>query len=339
MKTDLMKQHATLSALLVFGLTCVPIARSAADDFSMTGSTGFPIQYLAGNPVLQAGDRLVGSYAPATNGSDLPTQYVNFQGSGRSGLHLDRYTFTIESNSTNGTTYLFDTNTFDTGSSPGPEFGFTGLQPYALGIGGSSLTFDQFDSTGANQTFGFGFLGDKSDFKMSWKRTDTPINDLGTIGSSEDFALLVPASDSPHGAVWYSFSVADREFASLDTVGSPNWDTAIALFDGNGKTIGFNDDRTYADYSSQITKTLDPGTYYVAVSTYRGFANWKDAPYYSPDGGTRGWSREGFSGGEYQGPLQLNFSTQPVPEQSTIAAFTLAICAASFGALRRRRRK
>lgn len=81
---------------------------------------------------------------------------------------------------------------------------------------------------------------------------------LGAIGAGE--------------SVWFKLTLASGSY-TFNTTGSPlpsEHDTYLALFDGSGNVVAYNDDVDLdgGDYRSSITRSLSAGTYYLAVCGY-----------------------------------------------------------------------
>lgn len=81
----------------------------------------------------------------------------------------------------------------------------------------------------------------------------TLIND-GTVGAE---------------ARWLSFNVPEGGLVLIDAVGIGQSDPMLALFDGVGREIAFNDDANNT-LDSQIAARVAPGTYMLAVMQYHG---------------------------------------------------------------------
>jgi len=77
------------------------------------------------------------------------------------------------------------------------------------------------------------------------------IND-GTVGSD---------------ARWLSFNVPEGGLVLIDAVGIGMSDPMLALFDGVGRELAFNDDANNS-LDSQIAARVAPGTYMLAVMQY-----------------------------------------------------------------------
>ena len=68
-------------------------------------------------------------------------------------------------------------------------------------------------------------------------------------------------------ARWLSFDVPEGGLLLIDAIGIGQSDPMIALFDGVGREISFNDDANNS-LDSQIAVRVAPGTYMLAVMQY-----------------------------------------------------------------------
>ncbi len=77
-------------------------------------------------------------------------------------------------------------------------------------------------------------------------------------------------TDCGQGDVYYRFTLAAREVVYADTFGT-SYDTLLAFAPASGVGIiaGSCSDDSCTELQSQLTRVLDPGTYYVVVSGYR----------------------------------------------------------------------
>jgi hypothetical protein len=79
---------------------------------------------------------------------------------------------------------------------------------------------------------------------------------------------------SPIGDVdWVSFDTVSEGVYSIGTRG--DLDTYLELYDGDGYLVEENDDGE--DFNARIERSLNPGTYYLSVSSYGGAG--PDDPY------------------------------------------------------------
>jgi hypothetical protein len=89
-----------------------------------------------------------------------------------------------------------------------------------------------------------------------------PIQDLGTLSG-----MMARDAQVSGDAVWYSFTVPEDGFIVIDAIGIRDSDPVIALYDGVGRDLAWNDDIN-GDLDSQIASRLSAGTYLLGVSQY-----------------------------------------------------------------------
>ena len=98
-----------------------------------------------------------------------------------------------------------------------------------------------------------------------------PDRDLTSISADGRPVEDVFANSADH---WYSLTIAKRGLYDIQTSlpSSPVWrnvDTVLYLFDSGDRRIGFDDDGGRGTYS-MLRKDLNPGSYYLRVSSYEG---------------------------------------------------------------------
>ncbi len=282
----------------------------------------FPPSFLTGNPVLQPGDRLIGNISV----DDFDLHYLTLRGTGAPGIY--RYRFDLfQRNGVGGDPFLmlYDTTT---------EGFFLGFNDDFPGIGTNSrIFFDHFDAAGEEIVFGINIglatASDPFEYALEWSREPTPIVALGALagGYREVLGAIRPGEGD-----WYSFTLDQARYLSIDTLRSEIHDTELVLFDVHGEIIAANDDIQLfeGNLHSRITTYLDPGTYYLVVSPYKSFYNWNHL-LQQP----LGWDRRGFSTDIISGGYRLNFYVVPEPG----SLFTLAFGVLSLSLLLKRRRR
>lgn len=179
----------------------------------------------------------------------------------------------------------------------------TGVEGATAGDPADCPAFDGWDE----QRDGGGDAGDLPETAQS--TSGNPINAIrGTIGSANDVDI-------------YAIYIADPNSFSATTVGGTSLDTALWLFDSDGKGVVFNEDNPDATtgFQSRIDNRTNcitqPGVYYLAVSLFGRRAAgcgegliWQASPYREvrcPDGPeatsrVNGWGGTTSSTGTYR---------------------------------------
>jgi hypothetical protein len=270
------------------------------DYFEQEPNDAFPPAFLAGNPIMLPGDRLIGSIST----DDFDLHYLTLRGTGTLGIYRYRFDLTSQ-NGIGGDPFLMLFDTTEEGYILGFNDDFPGLGLH------SRIYFDHFDLTGADTVFGINIgvasPSEAFDYALAWSREPTPVIALGALtgGYRQVVGAIAPGLGD-----WYSFTLDQARLLSIDTLGSEIRDTELALFDANGNTIGADDDIQLFEgqLHSRITARLEPGTYYLAVGPYNSFYNWNlllQQPL--------GWDRDGFSADVVSGGYRLNFHVVPEP--------------------------
>lgn len=102
----------------------------------------------------------------------------------------------------------------------------------------------------------------------------------GTLGSDDSVSLFDFRVDASSRVGIKTLSYGGGLLADGTNVAPGGFDPILTLFDSNNNFLSSNDDRggrfdpaTSAAYDSRIVRSLDPGTYTVAVSQYNNFHN------------------------------------------------------------------
>jgi hypothetical protein len=93
-----------------------------------------------------------------------------------------------------------------------------------------------------------------------------PNGSQGTATVTASCFTLAGAIDPVGDADWYRFTIAaPQTILSEIRCASPSDDSTLALRDGSGALIAFNDDAGLANHGSRILRALDAGTYFLEV--------------------------------------------------------------------------
>lgn len=98
----------------------------------------------------------------------------------------------------------------------------------------------------------------------------TNVDASGATQEPREFGIC----QTSYRSLWYKLTVKETTRYVISTAGS-NYDTVLQLYSGprnqvsqdNLKTIDCNDDK-HPTLQSELTRTLEPGTYYIDVGQY-----------------------------------------------------------------------
>ena len=147
----------------------------------------------------------------------------------------------------------------------------------------------------------------------------SPVDDFGSLGNGS-FNITGTLPDSDPNALWFSFSLDNDSFVSLDTAGSTDFggelDTILALYDQAGSRLEFNDDCGGTPFgppfTSCVSRTLTAagGLYYAGVALF---------------GAEFGETAFGFTSVDGDGDVILNIQVSAVPVPAAIWLFGTAL--------------
>lgn len=167
-----------------------------------------------------------------------------------------------------------------------PAFGFGRGERDNLTGGGGSDTFVLgtstqvfYDNQGNND---FALI---NDFNLNSDAIELPANPLatanenGNAGQTLADAQVIPGGSARLSSIngtlssnndvdLYQINVTDGTSFSASTVGGTNLDTQLFLFDANGIGVLANDQASNSAQSTLSANSLNPGTYFLAISNY-----------------------------------------------------------------------